>query len=245
MKKRFILILSVLILLVLSAISVVSAQPYLKQNTDSQLNLPCTIDGVYCSNAAVCEVTIINPEGVVLINNQNMTQNNAVFSINLSANQTTINGVYEFNVNCCDGGFCSSRFLTFNVNPAGIANDLTETYFFIFISAVLLALIILSLYQLTKTENYGWVLGYLSFAYLLIIVLLFVIYQISSYYIYTVRIVSTFTYFLWYISLILFFPFIIGMGLYLLYKAAQEKDVKKYIDMGYSSDEAKAHVRRK
>jgi hypothetical protein len=243
MKKRFIYILVTLVLII--SMSLISAQPYLKQNENAQLNLPCTINGIYCSAFATCIATITNPNSIVLVNNQSMIQNNAVFSINLSANQTTLVGEYEFNVNCCDGGFCASKWLHFYVNPTGMPNDVTETYFFIFIGIVLFILILLSIYQMTKTENYGWVLGWISFAYILLIILLFILYQIATYYIYTITIIVTFMYLLWWFSMIMFVPFIFGMGMYMLYKASQEKDVKKYIDMGYTEKEAGEHAKRR
>lgn len=242
MKKSSALIFVSMLLLI---IPLLFAQPIFKQDTNVQLNLPCTVNGVLCSNAATCTATIINPDNIVLINNQSMIQNNAVFSINLTSNQTFTLGEYNFNVNCCDGSLCASKFLIFHINLTGIQNDVNETYFFIFIGVTILILISLLLYKMSNTEDYGWAVGYLSGSYLLLIAFLFVIYQIAVYYIYTVTIITSFLYFFWHLSMILFLPYLLGVGLYLLGKLTTEKDVKKYVDMGYTSEEAKNMSKRR
>jgi hypothetical protein len=45
--------------------------------------------------------------------------------------------------------------------------------------------------------------------------------------------------------MILFLPYLIGVGLYLLGKAVEDRDVKKYTNMGYTREEAKEMTKRK
>lgn len=125
----------------------------------------------------------------------------------------------------------------FYINKTGMVNDVNETYFFIFLGLILFLLILASVYQMSQTTDYGWAVGYLSGAYILFIILSFITYQISLYYINTVTIITNFMYMIWWLSMIAFLPYLFGVGIYLLSKAAEEKEVSKYIDMGYSRDE--------
>jgi hypothetical protein len=95
------------------------AQPTYERATNLTLSIPCTSNGEICPSGTVCVATIINPDQEVLINNQTMTQNAAVFEVNLSDNQTTTLGQYEFSVSCCDGTSCFSKALVFLVTPSG------------------------------------------------------------------------------------------------------------------------------
>ena len=108
MGNRYITLLVTLGLLLILLPSVV-AQPTYEQGTNITLSIPCTIDGEYCDAGTYCNTTIINPDQIVLFNNAGMTQNGAVFEINLSSSQTETLNDYEFNVACCDGNNCFSK----------------------------------------------------------------------------------------------------------------------------------------
>ena len=70
-----IILLSIFIL-VLS--SFVAAEPsfYFKANTDVDLKIPCANEGMPCSAAAVCNITINDPNSNNLVDNYQMTANN-------------------------------------------------------------------------------------------------------------------------------------------------------------------------
>lgn len=138
-------------------ISLVSAQPTYKQNTDVELNVPCTINGNICSNMAECQFSIVTPSGNILLNLENMTQNLGVFSYQLYANQTTEVGQYEFPVTCCDGVNCGTRHLTFLITPSGKVGSSGEalTYtILIFVVLVLLTFSMIGGFKIKSGDSY-------------------------------------------------------------------------------------------
>jgi hypothetical protein len=162
MLNKILLTLLVLsILLVGTAIAV----PSYPQNENITISVPCTINGTVCSSNALCNSTIINPRQVVLVNNQMMTQDNGVFNINLTDNQTTTSGQYEFTVSCTDLGNSATRNLIFSITPDGAApieegrgNLIAISIFVIVIFAIIL--LVLGLFQ----KNLFLKLFFVSFA---------------------------------------------------------------------------------
>jgi hypothetical protein len=247
MLKQILFIFSMIMCInILSAqVPSIISNPTYTQYTNVTIPLPCTIGGEYCSLSAICNATIINPTNVILVNGANMQRNGVVFEINLTDDQTSEIGEYQFNVVCSDTGSSVSRFLKFNITPTGSIIETPEAIFYIIIMSLMLALILICLYQVTQVESYGWVLAYVSAAYIILIPFLFIAWRVSSLYIYNLTFVSDIIYTLWWLSMILFFPYILVSILWLLGKAAEEDDLKKYVNMGYTDDEAKKKIKRK
>ena len=138
-------------------ISLVSAQPIYKQNTDVELNIPCTINGDICSNAATCQFSIVAPSGNILLNLENMTQNSGVFSYQLYSNQTIEVGQYEFPVTCCDGVNCGTRHLTFLITPSGLVGSSGEALTYVILIFVVLTLLTFSIiggFKIKSKDSY-------------------------------------------------------------------------------------------
>lgn len=117
MDSRYIKLLVVFAFIL--ATPLIVAQPVYEQSTNLTLSVPCTNNGDVCSGSTICSATIINPDQLVLLNEANMTQNGAVFEVNLSDNQTNVLGQYEFSVSCCAGPKCFSKALIFLITPSG------------------------------------------------------------------------------------------------------------------------------
>lgn len=157
MKNTILLFaLLLLILPIINAQTSFLSEPYLKQNADTTLPLPCTIEGNYCSASAVCKTTIINPNNAVLYNNYTMSRNGAVFEINLTASDTSTLGKYQFNVVCADGANSASRFLNFNVTATGDSRGIS-----LFLILVLGSFIVLIMGIAVKNEYLGFISGVL------------------------------------------------------------------------------------
>lgn len=128
------------------------AQPVYQQKTEIELNVPCTINGDVCSNNATCFATIISPKGVMLFNNEAMTQNNAIFKINITENQSTDVGQYEFPVSCCDNGNCATRHLTFTITPSGVISSSGEAIVYVILIIVVLIFFIITMLGAIRTD---------------------------------------------------------------------------------------------
>lgn len=93
--------------------------PTFQQNIANNLSIPCNFNGNVCPVTALCNTTIINPQGLVLFNSEPMTKVNALFILNLSADNLDTIGQYENTVTCCAGTTCRARELPFQVTPSG------------------------------------------------------------------------------------------------------------------------------
>ena len=105
-KQKLILGLFVLSLLGLAfLISNANALTY-KENSDIDLKVPCSNDGVPCSAQASCNITILFPNSTTLINAQPMTNFTIGYfnyTLNSSLAQTTPIGEYYTSIFCQDG----------------------------------------------------------------------------------------------------------------------------------------------
>ena len=171
---------SLLIAIVLIvAMPFVVAQPVYERETNVTLSIPCTIDGEYCSAGTECNTTIINTEQDVLFNNAGMTQNGAVFEIDLSTIQTEINGEYEFNVACCDGNDCFSKSLTFWVTPNGELPSTAKGILYLGLLFVFIIFFGLTLYGGNEAKGVVGRSAFFLCAYLFLIGISFIAWNLS------------------------------------------------------------------
>lgn len=135
--------------------SLAVAQPVYKQNTDVLLSLPCTISGALCSPSATCQFSLTSPNGTIIHNKVNMTQNNGLFTYQLLSNQTNEVGGYEFPVTCCDGTplRCATRYLPFTITPSGTIGSSGEAITYTILILVVLVLLILSIIGAVKVNG--------------------------------------------------------------------------------------------
>ena len=142
-----------LIVVAIFLMPMVVAQPTYTQNEAVNISLPCTIDGVYCSVNATCSATIINPEGDELYNNQAMTQNDVTFGLNLSSDDTSINGEYQFYVACSDNGESNFENLIFFVSPNGETATTSKVLMYLGLLFLWVFLLLICLYGGKESEG--------------------------------------------------------------------------------------------
>jgi len=128
-----------LVMIFLIVIPMICATPTYKQNTVLDLKVPCINNGTSCSSSALCNTTIINPEGNLIVNNQEMSRNLSTFNYTLTPTQTFILGQYEFLVTCTDGTDSAASDLTFKITPSGFM----ENSFFLIVIVILSAGVII------------------------------------------------------------------------------------------------------
>jgi hypothetical protein len=106
--------------LVLVALPLTQAQELtFKVNEEIDLKRPCFNNGTFCSATAVCNITIMYPDGSTVINNQEMT--NQVSFHNVTVNFTLNNqkGTHENFMTCCDAGRCGDDTFDYTVTGTG------------------------------------------------------------------------------------------------------------------------------
>lgn len=113
-----------LLLILMSSFVIAEADIYYKKNMIIDFKVPCVNNGVACSSAAKCNITVNYPNGSNMILNKAMT--NKVVYHNYSIKETSKIGVYQGIVFCNDttkGGYTD---FTYEITENGLlSNDWT------------------------------------------------------------------------------------------------------------------------
>jgi len=126
----------------------VAAEPlfYFKAGTDVDLKVPCAYEGNQCSAAAVCNITINDPNSNNLVNNQQMTNSGAFH--NYTLRDTELLGEYQATVFCTDNDESDYAAFSFATSENGFFNEgLT------FILALAIMIIFCVVVALNLSEN--------------------------------------------------------------------------------------------
>lgn len=236
MENKYTYLLIALVILIVTPLIV--AQPVFKQNEATTLSIPCTIDDNYCSANAICLATIINPNGDVLINNNTMIINEAVAEINLTANQTEVNGEYEFTLVCTDAGETNDKTLTFWITPNGEIPSTAKGIIYIGLFFIFVLFLILSIVWGGKVEHIAMKWGLYLLAYLLFIGITFIAWNLSIDYLTSTPFIISFFRILWLVSMIAFFPLIIISFIYMLWMIRKIDVIENMLEKGMPIDEA-------
>lgn len=139
--KLFVLMMC-LAMLSFMELTFISAQQVFKQNDPVDLKIQCIINGTYCSASALCNITISNPDGSLLINNQAMQHQGSNFNITLPS--TTVLGNYLCSATCCDGSYCGTGTdCDFSITPTGDGNNIG---FYVMLSIILIGILLFGVF---------------------------------------------------------------------------------------------------
>ena len=90
-------------------------------NQEFDLKRQCFNNGTFCSSGAVCNATIFYPDGTVLTNNQEMTNQNSFHNLTLTNFNISQLGIMSASMVCDDpnGQLIGSNFDTFEIDVTG------------------------------------------------------------------------------------------------------------------------------
>lgn len=236
MENKYTCLLIAIVVLIVTPLIV--AQPVFKQNENTTLSIPCTIANNYCSASAVCLATIINPDGEVLINNETMIINEAVAEINLTANQTEVNGEYEFTLVCTDAGETNDKTLTFWITPNGEMPSTAKGIIYIGLFSIFVLFLILSIIWAGKVEHIAMKWALYLLAYLLFIGITFIAWNLSIDYLTSSLFMISFFRILWYFSVVALFPLLLISFIYMLWMIRKIDAIENMLERGMPIDEA-------
>ena len=221
------------------------AQLIYEQDLPIDLKVPCMNNGTYCSSSALCNVTILYPNSTALVNNKVMTNNLAFHNYSLTATQTNTLGEHEVIVMCQDGTEYGYSTLNYKITPTGEEPSTPEGILYIGIFAVILIFLILCIYGITKVEKLLVRFGLFHVAYLLMIAITFIAWNISDRFIINAPFLVSFTEILFRVLIIAYIPFILSSFIWLFYMTITIKEITKMMDSGVPEDEAWARKKGK
>lgn len=214
------------------------AQPVYQQGTNVTISVPCTIGGQACSSSATCTATIINPDPLVLINNYSMTQNNAVFEVDLPDNQTEVNGEYELTVACVDGSRSRTKSLRFYITPNGEMPSTANGLLYIGVFAILIIFFILTIYGFLQAENLVIRMLVFYIGWLLLIAIAFISWNMSVNFLSSAPFLNSFLRIIFLFFVYGTFPLLLVSFVWVGYMMLTIKEIKQMMERGLSEDEA-------
>lgn len=147
--KRLIL-LTLIILLVPLALATTDEIRFIgQQNTYLDITEPCFNNNTYCSDTSKCNITVKDPKQFVLVNNLQMTNQNAYHNYTLDITNTSSLGVYESTVVCQDGSYNGFDTFYFRITyhgkeePVGFTQIIFILFFVIILAGTLVSIILL------------------------------------------------------------------------------------------------------
>ena len=172
MKYKELFIIGILLLV----LPFITSQLTFERNQDITLALPCSFNGTFCDDTAVCLISIQYPNGSLQLDNITMDNSgNGMPSIDV--NDSTILGEHTIFYACTQEGISDSATLPLFITETGHIQETPQAIgslgFLIVVLSVTVLLGILG-FKLSETENL-WVLG-IFFLFLMLLFLVFDIY---------------------------------------------------------------------
>ena len=160
MKSNYFLVAAISIISVLVIIGSVSAWDIpMTQDIAKNIQAPCSINGTACSNAATCSISITNPDGTYLLNNQAM-DNEANGYFNYTVGAISSPNTYPGTVFCLDGGYGGVGNFNLVVTQTGFSmNDEWNRLMFFFIVSLVLYFVFLLISWRTELAWVGFIAG--------------------------------------------------------------------------------------
>ena len=236
MGNRHQILLVALIMLMVS--SFVVAQPNYEQDADVTLSVPCTIDGAVCGGGATCVGTILDPDDIILYNQESMVQNNAVFELNITSSDTAKNGEYRFAVSCTQGGKSSYKNLIFLISPNGEQVTTGKGILYGGLLFILVVLFLLTLYGGHESEGIVGKSAFWLVAYLLLIAISFIGWNLAVDFVTSAPFFASFLRIMFLFLLYALFPVILFLTFYTMWMMHKIDAIQNMINKGMPIDEA-------
>ena len=128
-------------------ITLVSANPRMNENYD--IKVICLNEG-YCSNESYCNINVIMPNGTLIVDGQNMTNQDSFHNYTILP---TVVGEYKVGGFCIDGEYSQEIDFTIAVTSNGKTYDTGDSLIMIFV-AIFFMFMMLAFHKISKSVNY-------------------------------------------------------------------------------------------
>ncbi len=233
--RKTLLILSIIFLF--SFLPLISAYFPHQQDTDFFLV-------VQSDNATQCNLSYIQYEdGSFTYFDFIMTKNGLSFNQTVDAGNYSQIGPICHGVSCTDGIFNEPGSVCREVTPNGSSTSTGQYLLYIFVIILLVGLTIWGVHETGKSikdikSNVAWIIFYICLTYTLFFALSFMLWLFSRNYLYDVLILENIFWILWIVLGVLYFPFLIIVGAYIIKKQAELLMIDDYTSQGYTKKEA-------
>jgi len=224
----------IVILFLISLVTAASFEFKLDENVNYRFRC-LDSNNNYCTSTTKLLMSVEYPDGSNALDNSSMSYNNTYFNITLPTDKIG-NGYSAIIVSPTSNGTVTE--FSYNVTPSGIFQN---SGILITIVLIIFVLFILSFYKIFRSNNKLEFILFSIISYFLLLVFIFMIWQLSKNYLYTMEWIISLFHILFLITLIIMFPFIIFLFVYLFYNIFTEKNMKEMIGMGYSPEEARRY----
>ncbi len=110
-------------------------------NTEIDLKRSCFNNGSYCSPIAQCNITVLQPNSNVMLDNAGMTNNVSFHNITVNQFQNDQLGIHQASMVCCDGGACGTDTFEIEITGDGFQADVFPLEFSILIAGLVLIVV--------------------------------------------------------------------------------------------------------
>jgi len=138
------------------------------------------------------------------------------------------------------GGFLEH---TLEVTTTGVVLTTQKSLMYVALLLFFSIAFLFSLNRLFKVPNGQWLIIFAVLSYFLSLITIFLVWTLLENYVYDLQWLTSLFSILFIIDLILMFPFIIGLFVYLFLDIFNEKNMRGLTAMGYSREEARSHRR--
>ena len=119
MKNKILLILVLIILIIPPTNAEVDVEYIFKINEQAEIKTACfDTDYTLCTNATDCYITVHDPDGLNIVNKQQMTFGESYYSYNISGDLLSKKGEYSTTVNC-EGAYNGYTTFLFGITSSG------------------------------------------------------------------------------------------------------------------------------
>jgi len=190
-----------------------------------------------CADCTYVNISSISyPNSTQAIGQVVMTKDNTFY--NYSFCNTNDTGIYKVSGFGDEDGVNSVWAYDFEITPSGILFNVWVLIAFLF---VILILFIIAFYKIFNSNSKVEFIIFAVASYFLLLIFVFMSWKVSENYLYNMDWIINLFYIGFIICLVLMFPFIIFLIVYLLFNMFNAKKIKELTDMGYSSEEAKRY----
>lgn len=235
----------ILFVFALVLVSTVMAQSFYRQDDLIEFKTSCIRNNTYCTDTAVCNLTLINPEDTLMINNQQMTNQVSHHNYTIPATNTSILGEYKANVVCVDSGVNGFEEVIFEITPSGEEMTTGEALFRIGMVAVLCFFTIVTIYGAVKSKRPFMKALFFGLIWFVLTALFYTLWISSHNLFVTNTYIPRFFFWFFTITLYLAFPMFLGGWMWYFYLIYKMKPIQEMIDRGVPEDRIiKAQTRK-